>query len=214
MEISIDQIKAARALLDWTQDDLATFSSLSKASIQNYENKKTKPNSTSLYKIIDAFSDNNVEFIEEGVQKKTLKTKTYRGQKGLVDFMDLVYETAKTQGGEFCVSNVDETVFTQRFGEAEDAIYTRKMSVLDSKFTFKTLIKEGDTNFVGSEYCEYRWVSEKQFHSIPFYVFGDYMAFLIFGQQTIVHLIESKEIADAQRAQFYLIWESAEIPHA
>ena len=89
MEITIDQIKAARALLDWTQDDLASISGLSKASIQNYEIRRTEPNSTSLYKIIDAFESHGLEFIEEGVRRKILKTKTYRGQRGFVDFMNL-----------------------------------------------------------------------------------------------------------------------------
>gem|GEM_PF-6355072 len=128
--------------------------------------------------------------------------------------MGLVYETARDKGGEFCVSNVDETVFTKHFGETEDAIYTRKMSLLDTNFSFKTLIKEGDTNFVGSEYCEYRWIDAKLFHSIPFYVFDNFMAFLIFNEQTVVHLIESEDIAKAQKAQFNLIWDNARIPDA
>ena len=209
MEITIDQIKAARALLDWTQDDLATTSGLSKASIQNYEIKKTEPNSTSLYKIIDAFATHGIEFIEEGVRRKTLKTKTYRGQRGLVDFMNLVYETASDNGGEFCVSNVDETIFTQHLGQQNDDEYTEKMKSLNTDYSFRILIKEGDMNFVASDYAEYKWIPSNDFHSVPFYVFGDNLAFLIFNEATTVHVINNPEIADAQRTQFNLAWNTA-----
>lgn len=209
MEISIDQIKAARALLDWTQDDLVKASGLSKASIQNYEIGKTEPNSTSLYKIIDAFSVHGIEFIEEGVRKKTLKTKTYRGQRGFVDFMNLVYETARDEGGQFCVSNVDETIFTERLGQENDNEYTERMKSLKTDYSFKILIKEGDTNFVASDYAEYKWIADNDFHSVPFYVFGDNLAFLIFNEVTTIHVINNPEIADAQRTQFNLAWETA-----
>ena len=211
MEITIDQIKAARALLDWTQDDLAHYSELSKASIQNYENKKTEPNSTSLYKIIDAFSNHGVEFINEGVQKKSLKTKTYRGQRGFVEFMGLVYETARDHGGEFCVSNVDETIFTERLGHENDNQYTEKMKTLTNEYSFRILIKEGDTNFAASDYAQYRWIPANDFHSVPFYVFGDNLAFLIFNQTTTIHVMNNPEIADAQRTQFNLAWEQAKV---
>jgi len=209
MEITIDQIKAARALLDWTQDDLANIAGLSKASIQNYEIKKTEPNSTSLYKIIEAFSSHGLEFIEEGVRRKTLKTKTYRGQRGFVDFMNLVYETARNKGGEFCVSNVDETIFTERLGQENDNDYTARMKSLNTNYSFRILIKEGDTNFVASDYAEYRWIADNDFHSVPFYVFGDNLAFLIFNEVTTIHVINNPEIADAQRTQFNLAWETA-----
>lgn len=209
MEIAIDQIKAARALLDWTQDDLANIAGLSKASIQNYEIKKTEPNSTSLYKIIEAFSSHGLEFIEEGVRRKTLKTKTYRGQRGFVDFMNLVYEIARDKGGEFCVSNVDETIFTERLGQENDSDYTARMKFLNTDYSFRILIKEGDTNFVASDYAEYRWIADNDFHSVPFYVFGDNLAFLIFNEVTTIHVINNPEIADAQRTQFNLAWETA-----
>ena len=75
------------------------------------------------------------------------------------------------------------------------------------------LIKEGDRNTIASDYAQYRWLPAEYFHSVPFYTFGNYLAFLIFEKETIIHVIENKEIASAQRTQFDFVWQQAkEIP--
>jgi hypothetical protein len=126
--------------------------------------------------------------------------------------METVYETARIRGGDFCVSNVDETLFTERFGAEADIDYTKRMNALKGNISFRVLIKEGDTNFVASEYAEYRWIPAAQFHSIPFYVFGDNLAFIIFNEETTVHMISNAAIAAAQRVQFDLAWKDAKVP--
>ena len=53
------------------------------------------------------------------------------------------------------------------------------------------------------DYAEYRWMPSAYFHTVPF-VFGNSLAFLIFGAETTVHVIHNAEIAAAQRTQFHL----------
>lgn len=209
------QIRAACGLLGWNGSDLAEKLSVSKQMASSYLTGKSSLSAQNLEKMAYLFDLEGVEFTsDEGVKRKSLNTKTYRGQSGFVDFMNLVYETARDQGGDFCVSNVDETIFTERLGEEEDAEYTKKMKSIKASYSFKILIKEGDTNFVGSDYAEYRWMAKDQFHSVPFYVFGNNLAFLIFGEQTTIHLINNPEIADAQRTQFNMAWEGAKVTDA
>ena len=206
------QIRAACGLVGWNGSDLAEKIGVSKQMMSSYLSGKSGLSNQNLEKISYYFDLEGIEFTaDEGVKRKTLKTKTYRGQSGFVDFMNLVFETARDHGGEFCVSNVDETVFTQRLGEDEDAEYTEKMKGIKGNYSFKILIKEGDTNFVASDYAEYRWIPDDQFHSVPFYVFGDNLAFLIFGEETTIHLINNPEIADAQRTQFNMAWTGAKV---
>lgn len=209
------QIRAACGLVGWNGSDLANKIGVSKQMMSAYLAGKSGLSSQNLEKIAYYFDMEGIEFTaDEGVKRKTLKTKTYRGQSGFVNFMDFVYETARDQGGEFCVSNVDETLFTKKLGEAADTEYMQKMSGIKGSYSFKILIKEGDTNFVGSDYAEYRWIPSKQFHSVPFYVFGDNLAFLIFGEETTIHLINNPEIAAAQRTQFNMAWEGAKPTNA
>lgn len=209
------QVRAACGLIDWSASDLAARIGVSKQMMSAYLAGKSSLSAQNLEKVAYVLDMEGIEFtIDDGVKRKSLKTQTFRGQEGLGQFMDLVYETAKTQGGEFCVSNVDETIFTERLGSEQDEIYTQKMVAIKNKFTFKILIKEGDTNFVGSDYAEYRWMPASYFHSVPFYVFGNSLAFLIFGEETTVHVIHNAEIAAAQRTQFYFSWKEARMPDA
>lgn len=214
MIFSISQIRAACGLLDWSASDLAEKIGVSKQMMSAYLAGKSGVSTQNLEKIAHVFDVEGIEFTsEDGVKRKSLRTQTFHGQAGMIEFMRLVYEEARDKGGEFCVSNVDETLFTARFGKEEDEIYTKRMSDIKGQYAFKVLIKEGDTNFVASEYAEYRWIPKEQFHSVPFYVFGNSLAFLIFGEQTTVHVIHNADIADAQRIQFNLAWEGAKIPH-
>lgn len=204
------QIRAACGLAGWNGSDLANKVGISKQMMSAYLAGKSGLSAQNLEKISYHFDMEGIEFTaDEGIKRKTLKTKTYRGQSGFVDFMNLVHETARDYGGEFCVSNVDETLFTQKLGEENDAEYTAKMKDINGSYSFKILIKEGDTNFVASDYAEYRWIPNEQFHSVPFYVFGDNLAFLIFGEETTIHLINNPEIAAAQRTQFNMAWNGA-----
>lgn len=209
------QVRAACGLIDWSASNLAARIGVSKQMMSAYFAGKSSLSAQNLEKVAYALDMEGIEFTtDDGVKRKSLKTQTFRGQEGLGQFMDLVYETTKTQGGEFCVSNVDETIFTERLGREQDEIYTQKMVAEKNKFTFKILIKEGDTNFVGSDYAEYRWMPASYFHSVPFYVFGNSLAFLIFGEETTVHIIHNAEIAAAQRTQFHFSWKEARVPDA
>lgn len=215
MFFSISQIRAACGLLDWSASDLAEKIGVSKQMMSAYLAGKSGVSTLNLEKIAHVFDTEGIEFTpEDGVKRKSLRTQTFHGQSGMIAFMGLVYKEARDHGGEFCVSNVDETLFTESFGKEEDEIYTKRMSEIKGQYSFKVLIKEGDTNFVASEYAEYRWIPKEQFQSVPFYVFGKSLAFLIFGEQTTIHIIHNADIADAQRTQFNLAWENAKIPHA
>ncbi len=208
------QVRAACGLIGWSASDLADKIGVSKQMISAYLSGKSGLSTSNMEKIAYYIDLEGIEFTaDEGVKRKTLKTKTYRSQSGFIDFMTLVYETARDHGGEFCVSNVDETIFTKHMGQEADDAYSAKMKEIKSNYSFKILIKEGDTNYVASDYAEYRWIPKEQFHSVPFYVFGDNLAFIIFDESVTVHLINNAEISDAQRSQFNLSWQGAKIIH-
>ncbi len=204
------QVRAACGLVDWNASDLAAHIGVSKQMMSAYLAGKSGLSGQNLEKIAHALDMQGIEFTaDDGVKRKSLNTKTYRGKAGFIEFMNLVYETARDRGGEFCVSNVDEALFTRHMGVDADEDYSKRMAEIKSNYTFKILIKEGDTNFIASNYAEYRWISTENFHSVPFYVFGDNLAFIIFSNDVTVHLINNAEIAAAQRTQFYLSWNGA-----
>jgi len=86
--ITIEQIRAGRALLDWSQSDLADRAGLSQTGIARIENGTNQPNSKTIDKILSAFERADIEFLgENGVQKRISEVRTLSGQLGLHDFL-------------------------------------------------------------------------------------------------------------------------------
>lgn len=59
------QCRAARALLDWSQQQLADASKVGNATIRNFEGGKSSPQNATLEVLRRAFDDAGVIFIEQ-----------------------------------------------------------------------------------------------------------------------------------------------------
>src|SRR6185312_14663058 len=95
------QIRAARALLDWSQENLAKASDLSVATIRKLELGRLSLRSKTMQAIRHAFEGNGLEFIEPGgVRHRIEGVVIHRGQEGLIAFLDEVYQTSKARNEE------------------------------------------------------------------------------------------------------------------
>lgn len=207
------EIRAARVYLDWSQDDLAQRSGLAVSTIRNVEAGTNSPSGKSALSLERAFAD-YIEFLPNGgFQPKQETVKIYRGRSGFLDFFWNVYETIKTVGGEICVSNVDEKDFLFWLGDTDAQQYKDAMAALEKNFFFKTLIKEGDDYFAGGQYAEYRWIAADEFSNVPFYVYGDKLAIILFEKEVAVYVLDNKNIANAYRSQFNVLWNRAKKPN-
>jgi DNA-binding XRE family transcriptional regulator len=71
MEISPAQCRAARALLNWTQDTLAVKTGVALKTIRAFENERTKPLGVTRAAIKQALEKGGIEFFEgEGLRLK------------------------------------------------------------------------------------------------------------------------------------------------
>lgn len=64
--ISAAQCRAARAMLSWSQDELATNAQVARATIADFERRERDPVRNNLFSIISAFEASGITFIEEG----------------------------------------------------------------------------------------------------------------------------------------------------
>lgn len=64
--ISARQIRAARALAGWTQEELAIKAGISAAALNNLERGATDPRSSTLVAIQKAFTEAGVVFLDTG----------------------------------------------------------------------------------------------------------------------------------------------------
>jgi transcriptional regulator with XRE-family HTH domain len=208
--ISPTQMRAARAILDYSQGQVAEQIGIAANTLSKIESGQADPSGSRIQEIQSFYELNGIEFTQnDGVQRKKGEIKIYKGRDGFLDFYKYVLRIAEQDGGQFLVSNVNEALFDFWLGEELDEYVDRITKV--ENLSFKVLIKEGDYNFAASDYAEYKWIPEKSFTNVPFYIFGDHMAMILFNEHkdVSVYLIGEEELTKAQRNIFYSNWKDA-----
>jgi len=202
------QIAAARALLDWTQEDLSNVSGVSKDMISKIEAGKSAGSLKTIQTIRSSLDNAGIDLLEnDGVARKSGGVHVLRGRSGFLDFIMDVYETMKN-GGEIFVSNVDEDDFLKWEGDEAEAHMARMASIQNLKCRF--LIEEGDTNIVASHYAKYKQVPKEHFGDLPLYIYGSKTALIVFDEDDVeVFVINHTAITFYFRSRFLEMWKQA-----
>lgn len=205
MTITTAQIRAARGLLNWTQSELADRTNVSSATIGAIEKGSAHPREETLHNIRLVLEKAGIDFLDDqGVRLRPLDIQTFTGQKGFFDFYDDIYETLKFSPGEVLVSNVDERDFVKWLGNFKQT-HIERMENLQG-VTYRILINDGDEFTPASSYAKYRWMPHDLFASVPFYIYSNKTAILLFGPEPRIICMNYPEISEAYRVQFEDIW--------
>lgn len=203
-------MRAARAILDQSQGQVATQLGIAPNTLSKIESGQADPPASRVQQIQSFYEMNGLEFTEaDGVRKKRSEIAVLKGRDGFLRFYREVLRVAKLQGGQFLVSNVNEALFDYWLGDKLNEYVEEITSI--KNLSYKVLIKEGDYNFAASEYADYKWIPENNFTNIPFYIFGNSMAMILFkGHIDVsVYMIGEEELTKAQREIFYKNWDDA-----
>ncbi len=214
MTITTAQIRGARGILNWSQQDLSDRTDISTTSIGSIEKGTTKPRTSTLKVIQSAFEKNGIEFIEpDGMKRRSDDIRIFTGQDGYLDFFEDVYDTlAQNPGTEVLVNNVDERRFVKAHGKQADYHVSRMKQLKDIEY--KVLLKEGDNFFALNDTVEYRWLPKTHFSTVPFYSYGKKLAMLLFEAEPKIIVIDHIAVSEAYRVQFTSIWDNALIPNS
>lgn len=208
-----EQIRAARALLDWSTSDLAVQAGLTVNGINKIERGHVDAHRDTLRKLQETFEKAGVEFIGSiGVQWARHVVRTLTGVVGLKQFFDEVREVARTTTEEIVICGFNENYFEEKLGSYSE--YHRKEMSAMTNVVMKCLIKEEDYNLGASSYCQYRWQSKEHFSEVPFYTFGDRTAIIVptGPDSPLILVIYNKAISNAWRRQFNLMWNASQQP--
>ena len=215
---TIEQIRAARALLDWSQSDLADHAGLSQTGIARIENGTNKPNTQTIDKIMDAFDKASIEFLEDnGVKKRSHKLLSYSGRDGFKKFrQNVLYEAKANENADICIANLNEREF-DKWGAGEvNETYRNAMADLkknNQNLKFRSLVKEGDLHFSASRHSHYKWIPESNFGPFPYYIYGDKTAMIMFEEENItIFILDHPLITKFYRGQFETLWKNAQQP--
>ncbi len=210
--ITIEQIRAARGLINWSQSDLAGKTGLSMNAISNMEKGQSTPRVDTIQLIQSALEKAGVEFLSGmGVRLKgeVFEIEKIEGDnlvtKQLEDMLAHLLDTGKK---EIVFNGLDNQRLEGLF-PGMGAVYNDYFKLFKKhQFVQKVLLKEGDTNFVAPE-NHYRWISEQLFGEIPYGVYGDTTSLFLWGPPLRLVQIRNAAIAETFRRQFYALWEIA-----
>ncbi len=206
------QIRAARALLNWSQDDLANASGIARSSIKNIENDITTARKDTIHDIQAALENSGIEFLaNSGVRIKSETITILRDDNALRVFFDDIYNTIQNSiTTDILISGVEEKAYDDFDKDLVDGHLQRMEKLGDVKQ--KVICKKGDTNFT-VPYAKYKWIDKEMFEGVPFYVYGNKLAMILWQPKLQIIILEYPQLVEAYRKQFMVMWKHAETPN-
>lgn len=206
---TLDQIRAARALLNWSQSDLAERTGLSQTGIARIESGVSQANLNTMDRIFRSFDEAGIEFIaDRGVERRVSDIQVLRGEIGFISFMDDVYHVLQG-GGEMCVSNVDERNWIKWMGEERYKAHSDRMSKIEPPVKSRIIIKENDWYFIASKFSEYKWFPEEFFSPQSFYAYGNKLALINFQEDDVkIMILNNPEFTQGFVVLFDIAWNN------
>lgn len=213
MSITTAQIRGARGILNWSQQDLAQRTGISATSIGSIENGQTTPRASTIDTIKTTLERNGIEFLGmQGVRERDNTLLTYEGRNGIQSFFDDVYETSKTAGTDICLFNGVPHKLIEWLGEDFYKMHAERMDKLRDNFTFRIIVEEGNQQFIARGFAEYRWFPKEKFNDRTLYCYGDKLAFLNFSKDSVrIVVMQQAEIAASFKELFNIAWENVAV---
>ena len=162
-------VRAARALLNWSQQELADNCGMDVTSIRYLETGKTNPSTKTVQKIETAFERASVGMGANGVKLIDNTIYEFKGDNWYLDLLDDVYETLMDQGGEFLVMFADDALSPPEV----NARYRKIRNLGHVKM--RQLIEDGNEYILGA-FPEYKYVPSKFFSNNVILIYGDKVA--------------------------------------
>ena len=215
--ISGNQIRAARALIDMSQDELAVAAGLTPQAIRRIESGAVTPREGTLNDITRVFYEKRLEFTDySGVRFIPEDVEVLNGTRGLEIFFDRVFEHAKQHGGELRQNGLSDKILYDCAPGIIDQQGARMAKLIPQKqnISVRALLNHGDMNFMYSEYARYRWHPLNAPSLVPYYLFGDHIGIFAFqaNPSPKIILISSPAITSVFATQFDERWNISEIP--
>ena len=202
-DISVDQLRAARSLLNWSQADLSKKSGYALATINNIERGQYEAHAATLGDIIQTFEEAGIQFIDGPgvrIQICNFRIKYYEGPDAL-NYLCKKIAASLEKGGDLYICGIDEKrlkevapeeiVFLQNcLGEDVNVNILTNRS-LSSGIVFQNLKKK---------------VVEDDVPLTPFFVYNGRVALVLLQNPIHITIIYNEQLSEQYKAQFQYIW--------
>ena len=209
MMISPEQIKAARAMLDWSQEALAQASGLSPATIHNLEKGHISPRSAR--EVRRTFESKGFEFFENnGLGLNPDEIKVYKGTGSPDRFYEDMLATAKENGGEIAAIYKSQEILLRSLGVA-NAANPERLERLGKMAAVKCLFSEAHNTSLQVPEFQFRALPKYQIGHSSFFVCGNKYAIVLTkeGKDFTYIVMKSVDMAQSGWREFLPLWNSA-----
>ena len=204
--ITIEQIRAARALKGWGQVELAERTGLTQVTVASIESGKSKGSPASMQAITTAFQNAGVEFIEGGVRFNTNFINLLTEKDSYLSLLDDVFFTLRDSGGEVLFFGSDERRST-------DAVNKKLVQLRKANIKMRSLISEGNTYLLGP-LEEYRYVPTELATTDVSVIYTDKVAFILDNKPHYqVLLLKNQYVSNDHKRTFDYFWGRGEKPN-
>lgn len=209
--LSARQIKAARALLDWSQEELAYAAQLSIATIRKLELGHISPRSETTRLIYQAMEDAGLEFIDpDGVRRKLEDIAVFHGVGSTDQLLDDIKETTRQARHELIiVANCLEEL--EKICGAGDCPKLEALLKYNDDLSIKCLLTEVGEPQLSSPRLQFRTISKQYIDAVSFYVYGNKYALIPTDKEIWpkITVVKSRSVSEGFRRQFFSMWEKA-----
>ena len=211
--INARQIRAARALLNWSQTQLSEASGIARSSIKNLENEITAPRTDTGAAIREAFESRGVEFLPgSGVRMREESIIVLEGEDAEEQFMNDIYEAMLQEDDEkevliYGLEELDPSKHQEEYALAKAQIDRLARAGIKERI----LSKQGNTHFIGPWHY-YRWLPGDGFASVPLFIYGNKIALSTDKPPYKTIIIDNKLFAESCRYLFNFAWDRAVVP--
>ncbi|MDD3028869.1 MAG: helix-turn-helix transcriptional regulator [Alphaproteobacteria bacterium] len=206
--IDAEQLRAARALLDWKTSDLAEKTGLTVNAINKIERGSAQGRRETMEKIQKVFEDAGLEFLpDSGLRKKNRIVTAYEGGNANRLLVEDLYNTLSDSGGEILIAHLDEgeSIKNLDLGWLAEQIRLRK----EAGITHRLLVRPDDPNLI-PPLDSYRCIPGKFFSPYPLYIYGPKLALVSWEPSPRVVVVEDARFADSARKLFNFVWMHAD----
>ena len=208
--INSEQIRAARALLDWSTAELSKQTGLTINGINKIERGHVQAHRDTIENIQNVFESAGIEFLPgSGLRKRSRMVTVFEGHDANRRLLDDVYTTLRDIGGEVLIFGLDESLVTKDVDH--DFLTAHLDRISKSNIGERLLIKFGDTNFI-APIDSYKWLPEKYFSPYPLYIYGSKLALVSWAPSARCIIIQDEAFAESTRKLFNYVWDTSHQP--
>jgi transcriptional regulator with XRE-family HTH domain len=202
--ITLSQIRAARALLGWTQEALAEASKVSLPSINNLERGLYSPRPETLQSLVVALEHAGVEFTANNglrLRQEEHHVITYTGPEFIRDLDLDILSVIQGPKDEIIGVSCDERKWME-YGSVTNPVYIKARE--QTKWTERFIIPD-TAKFITSPPNAYRTLNADHIGKINYEIYGNRFA-IIEWEAMRVTVTRNNLIADMFKKQFDALW--------